>query len=54
MDATNGATRIPERGLAVTFVAGAACTVAPWDRIRPLMMNQPTDKKIYEPVLSTG
>jgi hypothetical protein len=32
------------------FVAGffMTCTVAPWDMLRTKLMNQPTDKKIYD------
>ena len=33
-----------------SFIAGffMTCTVAPWDMIRTKLMNQPTDKKIYD------
>jgi hypothetical protein len=33
-----------------SFVAGffMTCTVSPFDRIRTNLMNQPTDKKIYD------
>ena len=33
-----------------SFIAGffMTCTVAPWDMLRTKLMNQPTDKKIYE------
>ncbi|GAX11795.1 hypothetical protein FisN_7Lh178 [Fistulifera solaris] len=34
---------------AAAFIAGffMTCTVAPWDMLRTKLMNQPTDKKIY-------
>jgi hypothetical protein len=50
VDATGWSRKDPRTAFCSAFVAGffMTCTVAPWDRIRTLMMNQPTDKKIYD------
>jgi len=39
----------PRTAFCSSFIAGffMTCTVAPWDMLRTKLMNQPTDKKIY-------
>lgn len=48
-DATGWARKDIRTSFASAFVAGffMTCTVAPWDMLRTKLMNQPTDKKIY-------
>ena len=39
----------PRTAFSAAFIAGffMTCTVAPWDMLRTKLMNQPTDRKIY-------
>jgi hypothetical protein len=49
-DKTGWARKDIRTSFSSAFVAGffMTCTVAPWDMLRTKLMNQPTDKKIYE------
>jgi hypothetical protein len=49
VDATGWGRKDPRTVFCSGMVAGFSmtCTVAPWDRIRTALMNQPIDKKLY-------
>lgn len=49
VSATGWARNSPKTAFCSSFVAGffMTCTVAPFDRLRTKLMNQPTDKKMY-------
>eukprot|EP00565_Helicotheca_tamesis_P007023 CAMPEP_0185732874 /NCGR_PEP_ID=MMETSP1171-20130828/17809_1 /TAXON_ID=374046 /ORGANISM="Helicotheca tamensis, Strain CCMP826" /LENGTH=298 /DNA_ID=CAMNT_0028402477 /DNA_START=18 /DNA_END=914 /DNA_ORIENTATION=- len=49
VDSTGWTRKDPRTAFFSSFLAGffMTCTVAPFDRIRTNLMNQPTDKKIY-------
>lgn len=49
-DATGWSRKDVRTAFCSAFVAGffMTCTVAPWDRLRTTLMNQPTDKKLYD------
>lgn len=49
VEKTGWARKDVRTSFSAAFVAGffMTCTVAPWDMIRTKLMNQPTDKKIY-------
>jgi len=50
VDATGWQRKDVKTSFSAAFIAGffMTCTVAPWDMIRTKLMNQPTDKKIYD------
>jgi len=50
VDATGWERKDPRTAFASAFVAGffMTCTVSPTDNLRTRLMNQPTDKKIYD------
>jgi hypothetical protein len=49
VDATGWARNSPKTAFCSSFLAGffMTCTVAPFDRIRTKIMNQPTNEKLY-------
>lgn len=49
VETTGWARNSPKTAFCSSFVAGffMTCTVAPFDRLRTKLMNQPTDKKLY-------
>jgi Mitochondrial carrier protein len=49
VDSTGWARKDPRTAFCSSFVAGffMTCTVAPFDRVRTKIMNQPTNRKIY-------
>eukprot|EP00429_Kryptoperidinium_foliaceum_P004348 CAMPEP_0176018266 /NCGR_PEP_ID=MMETSP0120_2-20121206/8789_1 /TAXON_ID=160619 /ORGANISM="Kryptoperidinium foliaceum, Strain CCMP 1326" /LENGTH=261 /DNA_ID=CAMNT_0017351311 /DNA_START=97 /DNA_END=879 /DNA_ORIENTATION=- len=50
VDSTGWSRKDPRTAFCSSFLAGffMTCTVAPFDRIRTNLMNQPTEKKVYD------